>query len=216
MKSSFVYLVPTEKEAEKIAKENGYLHIPDYDVFPFDELEVSYSVVSNRIRALYCSLKNELNGVATLRSVLHYVMSPELFSSLIVEIKNGGKYDFEKIFSTYGYERVFNVRQGGQFAIRGDIVDFFGPMNPPTRIELFDNEVESIRTFDILNQRSVKNIDSVTILPCKEYIGKVEDSTLLGEIYRATFKDYNINFYSADTKSLLDEYYKYEQEIISV
>ncbi|MEZ8216512.1 transcription-repair coupling factor [Candidatus Fervidibacteria bacterium JGI MDM2 SSWTFF-3-K9] len=70
-----------------------------------------------------------------------------------------------------GYERVTQVEAPGQFAVRGDIVDFFSPAHDqPIRIELFGDEVESIRPFDIETQRSTEKWNECVILPAREFI----------------------------------------------
>jgi transcription-repair coupling factor (superfamily II helicase) len=70
-----------------------------------------------------------------------------------------------------GYERVTQVEAPGQFAVRGDIVDFFSPAHDqPIRIELFGDEVESIRPFDVETQRSTEKWNECVILPAREFI----------------------------------------------
>src|SRR5699024_11143775 len=70
-----------------------------------------------------------------------------------------------------GYERVNMVEGVGQFSLRGGIIDIFPPDSEnPYRIELFDEEVDSIRSFDIVTQRSIQVIDSVTIIPVKDIL----------------------------------------------
>lgn len=70
-----------------------------------------------------------------------------------------------------GYERMSVVEGEGQFAIRGGIVDIF-PINSEVavRIEFFDDEIDSIRSFDVISQRSLEKIKEVTILPARELI----------------------------------------------
>jgi len=70
-----------------------------------------------------------------------------------------------------GYERIPQVEAPGQFAVRGDIVDFFSPAHDqPIRIELFGDEVESIRPFDVETQRSTEKWNECVILPAREFI----------------------------------------------
>ncbi len=70
-----------------------------------------------------------------------------------------------------GYERMAQVDGMGQFSIRGGIVDIF-PLTEetPIRIELWDDEVDSIRTFDVESQRSVEQLEEVTIYPAAEVV----------------------------------------------
>ncbi|WP_461207202.1 transcription-repair coupling factor [Clostridium sp. DL1XJH146] len=70
-----------------------------------------------------------------------------------------------------GYERVKIIDSKGQFSIRGGIIDIFSPIERlPFRIELFDDEVDSIRTFNIETQRSIEKINNIEVFPAKELI----------------------------------------------
>ncbi|MFA0746667.1 MAG: hypothetical protein EORIYHIE_000536, partial [Candidatus Fervidibacter sp.] len=81
-----------------------------------------------------------------------------------------------------GYERVTQVEAPGQFAVRGDIVDFFSPAHDqPIRIELFGDEVESIRPFDVETQRSTEKWNECVILPAREFIIRDEGRVARGE-----------------------------------
>ncbi len=81
-----------------------------------------------------------------------------------------------------GYEKVVQVEEAGQFSVRGGILDIFDlTQDNPYRIELWGDEIESIRSFDILSQRSVENLESVSVYPAEELI-------LTGEEKRAGIK----------------------------
>ncbi|MBU3876977.1 transcription-repair coupling factor [Faecalicatena sp. AGMB00832] len=89
-----------------------------------------------------------------------------------VHISADGAVDFTKLqekLSAMGYEREVEVDAPGQFAVRGGILDVF-PLTEeqPVRIELWGDEVDSIRTFDVENQRSIENLEEVTIYPAAE------------------------------------------------
>ena len=76
-----------------------------------------------------------------------------------------------KKLTILGYERVSEVDSHGQFAVRGSIIDIFNlTADVPVRIDLWDDEIDSIRLFDPESQRTIENIDSITILPATEYI----------------------------------------------
>ncbi|APT71529.1 transcription-repair coupling factor [Thermosipho sp. 1063] len=205
-----IIIVPTEKECNI----SGYFHIPSYDIFPFEEIENSWYVRSKRIYALYLALEGKLKAISTLYSLTRYVMPPDIFKKYIFKLKPGDRLNSpEMLFSNLGYKRTYNVTEGGQFSIRGDIIDFFGPNNIPIRIELFENTIEEIRIFDVATQKSIKNIEYALILPAKEYIEKITHETILGEKYNGTFIDYNIEFKIVDKKRCIEEYVKKEREI---
>lgn len=97
------------------------------------------------------------------------VVSPEVLAQSQIEIVKGENLDVDfaiQVLVEYGFERTDFVYEPGQFSIRGGIVDLFSFGNElPYRIELFDEEVESIRTFDPLTQRSSQSISQVRIVP---------------------------------------------------
>lgn len=92
----------------------------------------------------------------------------------ILTIEKGGMLDeaeLAKRLVALGYEKVYQVEGNGQFSIRGDIVDIFDLTEEnPYRIELWGDEVESVRSFDVLSQRSVEQLSSVTIYPATEFV----------------------------------------------
>ncbi len=97
------------------------------------------------------------------------VVAPKVLEENRIEIKKGEDLDVDfliEILVEYGFKREEFVYEPGQFSIRGAIIDIFSYGNDyPYRIELFDVEVESIRTFDPLTQLSVRNIAKVSIVP---------------------------------------------------
>jgi transcription-repair coupling factor (superfamily II helicase) len=97
------------------------------------------------------------------------VVKPAILSQHRIEVLKGGKLDVNfaiEILIEYGFERTDFVYEPGQFSIRGGIIDLFSHGNDlPYRIELFDDEVERIQTFDPLTQLSKSNLESVSIVP---------------------------------------------------
>lgn len=106
--------------------------------------------------------------IAPAKALLQRVLSEETISSNNINVKTGELLNpegFAKMLARLGYTRESLVTLRGEFAIRGDIIDVFPSCGPPVRIELFGDEVESIRTFNMENQRSVETIDNVLIAP---------------------------------------------------
>ena len=97
------------------------------------------------------------------------VVSPEVLSKSRIEIAKGEKLDPEflmQVLIEYKFTREEFVFEPGQFSLRGGIIDIFSFGNDlPYRVELFDDEVESIRTFNPLTQLSAQNISKVSIVP---------------------------------------------------
>ena len=153
----------------------------DVLLFPADELirgetlAQTKEMVAHRLYVL-----NELINkrgkivIANVASVCRYLPSPEVFKDNTIEFKVGGHYDIQDIKKKLvqaGYSLVNKVDQSLQFASRGDILDIFSVnYDQPLRIEFFDDEIESIRFFDISTQISVKKAQKATILPASDII----------------------------------------------
>lgn len=97
------------------------------------------------------------------------VVKPEVLNQSRIEVAKGEKLDTDfmiQVLVEYGFERADFVFEPGQFSIRGGIIDLFSFGNEwPYRIELFDDEVETIRTFDPVSQLSQRNLSSLSIVP---------------------------------------------------
>ena len=92
----------------------------------------------------------------------------------VIDVERGGSLQekalAEKLVS-FGYEKAYQVEGPGQFSIRGGIIDVFDLTEEnPYRIELWGDEVESIRSFDVLSQRSIEKLESISIYPATEFV----------------------------------------------
>ena len=94
----------------------------------------------------------------------------EIFEENVLRLKLGEDADPEEIkrrLTLMGYERVSMIESRGEYSIRGGIIDIFTPdSDDPYRVELFDTEVDSIRTFDSLTQRSIEALSDISVYPC--------------------------------------------------
>ncbi len=129
----------------------------------------------NRAYVLSMLAQNKIKIiVTTIEAIMQPVIDKELYLQSIIDIKENQEIDIDKfigILLNSGYERTQMVEAKGQFCLRGGIIDVFSNnMELPIRIELFGDDVESIRTFNIVNQRSIDSVKSVTIYPCEEYV----------------------------------------------
>jgi transcription-repair coupling factor (superfamily II helicase) len=218
-----IIIVPTEKDCEI----DGYYYIPDYDVLSYENLSPSWYVRARRVFALYLATQGKLKGVCTLRSILHYVMPPETLKENTYLLKLRDRLsEPEKLFAKLGYERVFNVREGGTFSIRGEIIDYLGPDGVPVRIELFGNIVEDIRKFNLKTQRSEESLQNALLLPAREFILKEEhfksndevflepiENQFTGKFVNGTILDYGVELYIKDKKSVLEHFTRFEREL---
>lgn len=118
--------------------------------------------------------KNDVTVILTLDALMDYLVPLNVIKEAIINISIESIIDIDKLKSELiylGYEKVIQVEASGQFAIRGGIIDIF-PLTEenPYRIELWDDEVDSIRSFDAESQRSIESLDKILIYPATELI----------------------------------------------
>ena len=144
------------------------LSFPDWETLPYDAFSPHQDIISDRLSTLY-HLPDLKSGIliVPITTVLNR-LSPKSYlnsNSLVLDV--GQKLDINSMRNRLmlsGYHLVSQVMEHGEFAVRGSIIDLF-PMgsNLPFRIELFDDEIESIRTFDIENQQSIEKVDHIKL-----------------------------------------------------
>ena len=186
-KGSYLLVASNLFKAQKIYSSLvSFLSKDDVLLFPSDELiraetiAQSKEMSAHRLYVLDEILKRkDVVVVANLSSALRYLPNPELFKKQTFSLKVGGHYnilDIKKKLISDGYTLVNKIDQSLQFAIRGDVLDIFSVNNDnPVRIEFFDDEIESIRYFDIAKQISIKTIENVTILPATDILLSDQD-----------------------------------------
>jgi transcription-repair coupling factor (superfamily II helicase) len=163
-----------EDELRIFAGELPVLHFPDWETLPYDVFSPHPEIVSQRIATLY-RLPGVKRGVLVVPvSTLMQRIAPRshITGSGLV-LNKGQKLDLaaeQRRLEAAGYRNVPQVAEPGDFAVRGALIDIF-PMGTvqPYRIELFDDEVESIRSFDPETQRSQQQVDKVELLPAREF-----------------------------------------------
>ena len=129
-------------------------------------------------------IKNILSGdkiviVLSVEALFDRLVQKEIFEKFILNFKVGDILDIEDLSSKLvfmGYEKASLVEGIGQFSIRGGIIDIFSPIfENAFRIELWDNEIDSIRLLDSFSGRSIENINDVTIYPMRELVYEEKD-----------------------------------------
>ena len=156
-------------------------YFEDVLLFPMDDfitseaLAISPDLMIERLNTLKSLIFDDQKIVVTnLMGYLRFLPSNNVFKSSSFTLKKNDiinpKSLVDKLISS-GYNRSTLVTKTGEFSVRGFVIDFFCLGDSfPTRIEFFDDEIESIRNFDSQSQKSIKNIDSVTIYPYSEFL----------------------------------------------
>jgi len=171
---------------------------PAWDCLPYDRVSPHSDVVATRVTALSRMLEWKSDGLykpriilTSVGAVMQRVMPPEtLVASQLVAKKNGTLplKELQNFLARNGYLRTDTVREAGEFAIRGDIVDIFPPgYEMPVRIDLFGNEIESIRSFDAMSQMTTGILDRFELRPVTEFFLDEEATSKFRAAYRDIF-----------------------------
>ncbi|WP_130537319.1 transcription-repair coupling factor [Thiomicrorhabdus indica] len=154
-------------------KKNDLLSFPEWETLPYDRFSPHQDLVSERLKTLY-KLPQQKRGILVLpvSTLMQKVVPSDYVIAHSFLLKAGEILEpnsFASRLEANSYSRVSQVMEHGEFAIRGSIIDVF-PMGStlPFRIDLFDDEVESIRSFDPESQRSIDKIEQIELLPAKE------------------------------------------------
>ena len=198
----FVVLTPDTQTALRLEHELSFflqdeypiLHFPDWEVLPYDVFSPLPEIVSERLKAL-AKLPEVTRGalVLSISTLMHRLAPREhiLANSFSITIGSTFNLDLNRIkLEAVGYQCVSQVVQHAEFAVRGSIVDLF-PMGSkyPFRIELFDEEVESIRTFDPETQCSIAKVDVIQLFPAREFPFTDEAIKHFRQSFREAFPD---------------------------
>ena len=146
----------------------------DKELIFYDIEAVANDVVSKRLQVLEYMLNNEnFVVITTISALLSVTSDSKMYKEQQVTFTEGKDIDvnLEEKFNVLGYKREDIVEGQGQYCIRGGIIDFY-PFNSdlPYRVELFDTEVDTVRTFDPISQRTVERVSAVSVIPASEYI----------------------------------------------
>ena len=150
------------------------LTFPDWETLPYDNFSPHQDIISERLHTLY-RLPSLRTGILLVPvSTLMHRLPPREYivgNSLVLETGQSlDAIDFRQRLERNGYQSVETVLEHGEFALRGSLLDIF-PMGStlPFRIDLFDGEVDTLRTFDPETQRTVEKVTAIDLLPAREF-----------------------------------------------
>ena len=148
--------------------------LPDWETLPYDNFSPHQDIISDRLRTLYHMPQLRSGIIVVSVTSLMYKLPPKAYiaaNSFDLEIGQLLHIDaMRKQLISAGYQSVDSVYEHGEFAVRGSIIDIF-PMGSaqPFRIDLFDDEIETLRNFDPETQRSNDKVDAIRLLPGREF-----------------------------------------------
>lgn len=171
---------------------------PAWDCLPYDRVSPHADLVAQRVSALSNLLEWKSDGLykprivlTSVNAVIQRVMPPETLVSAQLVARKGGvlsRNDLQNFLSGNGYLRTDTVREAGEFAIRGDIIDIFPPgYEMPIRIDVFGDDIESIRSFDATSQMTTGILDSFALRPVTEFFLDEESMNRFRSGYRNRF-----------------------------
>lgn len=150
------------------------LRFPDWETLPYDVFSPHHDIISERLASL-SQLQGKTKGVLTvpISTLLQKVAPTSYLGGACFNLACGQTYDASEqrlILESAGYQSADMVVERGQYAVRGALVDIF-PMGSelPVRIDLLDDEIDTLRTFDPETQRTVEQITQLNLLPAKEF-----------------------------------------------
>ena len=182
IKRPIVVLVASSSEAHSLERELPLfladpipiLTLPDWETLPYDHFSPHQDIVSQRLRTLY-ELPKLRHGIVILPITTAMLRTPpqHYVEGNTLDLSVGDTFEadsFTKSLALNGYRAVETVFEHGEFAVRGALLDVF-PMGSdmPYRIDLLDNEVETLRTFDSETQRTVDRVERIKLMPAREF-----------------------------------------------
>ncbi|WP_424405382.1 transcription-repair coupling factor [Pasteurella sp. PK-2025] len=165
---------------------------PDWETLPYDAFSPHQEIISTRLSALF-QLQHQEKGIVILpiSTLMQRLCPPTFLHHNLLLIKKGDRLQINKMrlnLDSAGYRAVEQVLEHGEYAVRGALLDLF-PMGSdvPFRLDFFDDEIDSIRTFDVDTQRTLEEIDAIHLLPAHEFPTDEKGIEFFRTQFRETF-----------------------------
>jgi len=203
-----LFIVPSESMLASMEQDLNLfsslpvLCYPGYEIPPYTPLSPDSSTTASRLSTLYRVLSHQgpfiliSSSEALLRRILPVHILDEL-ADLVIRGEETDQHGLVQSLVGKGYEQVSLVQNSGEFAVRGGIVDLYPPpfaggdsaIDAPVRLDFFGETVESIRNFDPITQRSLKEVDEAIFLPVSDTLfpapASTDDKNILAAFDRA-------------------------------
>ncbi len=167
--------------------------LPDWETLPYDHFSPHHDLVSERLATLYRVSRHECDVLVVAATTALYRLAPPSFlAAFTFFLRQGTRLDVAALraqLALAGYQHVTQVVSPGEFSVRGGLIDLY-PMGSalPYRIDLFDDDIESIRTFDVDSQRTLYPVPDVRLLPAREFPLDEAGRTRFRSRYREVFE----------------------------
>ncbi|MGB7990330.1 MAG: transcription-repair coupling factor [Candidatus Methylophosphatis roskildensis] len=182
-----------QDEAHWFAPQLAVRVLPDWETLPYDSFSPHEDLVSERLATLYDMQRGACQLVLVPASTALYRMAPpEYLAAYTFFLKQGDELDAEALrtqMTLAGYAHVTQVVSPGEYSVRGGLIDLF-PMGSavPYRIDLLDDEIESLKTFDVDTQRTIYPVSEIRLLPAREFALDDKARTRFRQRFREEFE----------------------------
>src|SRR5690606_777123 len=162
------------EEVLLFAPELRVRQLPDWETLPYDSFSPHQDLISERLRTLHALMMQEVDVLTVpVTTALYRLAPPSFLAAYTFSFRQGDALDEASLraqLTLANYTHMTQVSAPGEFSIRGGLIDLF-PMGSalPYRLDLFDDEIESIRSFDIDTQRSLYPVKEIQLLPGREF-----------------------------------------------
>jgi transcription-repair coupling factor (superfamily II helicase) len=187
-------------EAQRLAEEIAWfaptlrVHLlPDWETLPYDTFSPHQDLISERLATLHAVAQGDCDVLIVAATTAVTRLPPAGFlAAHTFMMKKGERLVLDKLRSQLtlaGYQHVTQVITAGEYSVRGGLVDLF-PMGTvlPYRIELFDDQIETIRSFDVDTQRTLYPVPEIRLLPAREFPSGEAGRTMFRQRFRDTFE----------------------------
>jgi transcription-repair coupling factor (superfamily II helicase) len=167
--------------------------LPDWETLPYDTFSPHHDLISERLSTLYQLMSGACDILIVPVTTALYRMPPrEYLAAHTFFLKRGETLNLSALRSQMtlaGYTHVTQVLSPGEYSLRGGLIDLFPMGSPlPYRIDLLDDEIETIRTFDVDTQRSVYPVNEIRLLPAREFPFDEEGRACFRSNFREKFE----------------------------
>jgi transcription-repair coupling factor (superfamily II helicase) len=187
-------------EAQRLAEEISWfapdlrVHLlPDWETLPYDNFSPHQDLISERLATLYAVSRNECEVlIAAASTAVTRLAPPSFLAGHTFFMQKGARLEIDKLraqLTLAGYQHVTQVVAAGEYSVRGGLIDLF-PMGTalPYRIELFDDEIETLRSFDVDSQRTLYPVPEIRLLPAREFPAGEAGRTTFRQRFREAFE----------------------------
>jgi transcription-repair coupling factor (superfamily II helicase) len=187
-------------DAQRLCEEIPYFEpglavnlLPDWETLPYDSFSPHHDLISERLATLYAITRGSCDLTLIPASTALYRLAPPAYlAAYTFFLKQEEKFSLPQLraqLTLAGYTHVTQVVAPGEYCVRGGLIDLY-PMGSavPYRIDLLDEEIESIRTFDVDTQRTIYRVKEVRLLPAREFPLDEKGRTLFRARFRETFE----------------------------